>query len=126
MMQTLLGMVSFFEKNIFSMWKSASLLCLHNLLICRNVPLQACMHKLPGGSKVRGSKWPELWPQRLEKTPFWIDGSKVGVYGKPANEDFEADNAHWKRVVSKSYVNGMGIDWSKVRNVMDMRAVYGG
>lgn len=91
-----------------------------------NVPLEACMHKLPGGSKVRGSKWPELWPQRLEKTPFWIDGSKVGVYGKPANEDFEADNAHWKRVVSKSYVNGMGIDWSKVRNVMDMRAVYGG
>lgn len=91
-----------------------------------NVPLEACMHKLHGGSKVRGSKWPELWPQRLEKTPFWIDGSKVGVYGKPANEDFEADNAHWKRVVSKSYVNGMGIDWSKVRNVMDMRAVYGG
>ncbi|ONM35852.1 ATP binding protein [Zea mays] len=59
-------------------------------------------------------------------TPFWIDGSKVGVYGKPAIEDFEADDAHCKRVISKSYVNGMGIDWSKVRNVMDMRAVYGG
>ncbi|XP_062227696.1 probable methyltransferase PMT26 [Phragmites australis] len=91
-----------------------------------NVPLEACMHKLPVGPTVRGSKWPESWPQRLEKTPFWIDGSQVGVYGKPANEDFEADYAHWKRVVSKSYVNGMGIDWSKVRNVMDMRAVYGG
>ncbi|KAJ1286529.1 hypothetical protein BS78_03G359400 [Paspalum vaginatum] len=91
-----------------------------------NVPLEACMHKLPVGPTVRGSKWPESWPQRLEKTPFWIDGSQVGVYGKPANEDFEADNGHWKRVVSKSYVNGMGIDWSKVRNVMDMRAVYGG
>lgn len=91
-----------------------------------NVPLEACMHKLPVGPTVRGSKWPESWPQRLDKTPFWIDGSQVGVYGKPSNEDFEADNAHWKRVVSKSYVNGMGIDWSKVRNVMDMRAVYGG
>ncbi|KAK1668787.1 hypothetical protein QYE76_056946 [Lolium multiflorum] len=91
-----------------------------------NVPLQACIHKLPVGPSVRGSKWPETWPQRLEKTPFWIDGSHVGVYGKPGNEDFEADYAHWKRVVSKSYVNGMGIDWSKVRNVMDMRAVYGG
>ncbi|CAL4946284.1 unnamed protein product [Urochloa decumbens] len=90
------------------------------------VPLEACMHKLPVGSTVRGAKWPESWPQRLEKTPFWLNGSQVGVYGKPANEDFEADNAHWKRVVSKSYVNGMGIDWSKVRNVMDMRAVYGG
>ncbi|XP_052159949.1 probable methyltransferase PMT24 [Oryza glaberrima] len=91
-----------------------------------NVPLQACMHKLPAGQSVRGSKWPETWPQRLEKTPYWIDDSHVGVYGKPGNEDFEADYAHWKRVVSKSYVNGMGIDWSKVRNVMDMRAVYGG
>ncbi|KAF8642713.1 hypothetical protein HU200_067090 [Digitaria exilis] len=91
-----------------------------------NVPLEACMHKLPVGPMVRGAKWPESWPQRLEKTPFWIDGSRAGVYGKPANEDFEADNAHWKRVVSKSYVNGMGIDWTKVRNVMDMRAVYGG
>ncbi|TVU36276.1 hypothetical protein EJB05_18204, partial [Eragrostis curvula] len=91
-----------------------------------NVSLEACMHKLPVGPSVRGSKWPESWPQRLEKTPFWIDGSKDGVYGKPANEDFEADYAHWKRVVSKSYVNGMGIDWSNVRNVMDMRAVYGG
>ncbi|TKW18098.1 hypothetical protein SEVIR_5G410500v4 [Setaria viridis] len=91
-----------------------------------NVPLEACMHKLPAGPTVRGAKWPESWPQRLEKTPFWLNGSQVGVYGKPANEDFEADNAHWKRVVSKSYVNGMGIDWSKVRNVMDMRAVYGG
>ncbi|KAF8664035.1 hypothetical protein HU200_054942 [Digitaria exilis] len=91
-----------------------------------NVPLEACMHKLPVGPMARGAKWPESWPQRLEKTPFWIDGSRAGVYGKPANEDFEADNAHWKRVVSKSYVNGMGIDWTKVRNVMDMRAVYGG
>ncbi|KAG8054465.1 hypothetical protein GUJ93_ZPchr0001g32932 [Zizania palustris] len=91
-----------------------------------NVPLQACMHKLPVGQSVRGLKWPETWPQRLEKTPYWVDPSHVGVYGKPGNEDFEADYAHWKRVVSKSYVNGMGIDWSKVRNVMDMRAVYGG
>jgi hypothetical protein len=99
---------------------------LNNLVFCRNVPLQACIHKLPVGPSVRGSKWPETWPQRLEKTPFWIDGSHVGVYGKPGNEDFEADYAHWKRVVGKSYVNGMGIDWSKVRNVMDMRAVYGG
>jgi len=91
-----------------------------------NVPLEACMHKLPVGPTVRGAKWPESWPQRLDKIPFWMNGSQVGVYGKPANEDFEADNAHWKRVVSKSYLNGMGIDWSKVRNVMDMRAVYGG
>ena len=84
------------------------------------------MHKLPVDPDVRGSKWPELWPLRLEKAPYWLNNSQAGVYGKPAVEDFEADYQHWKRVVSKSYVSGMGINWSHVRNVMDMRSVYGG
>uniref|UniRef100_A0A0D3HJ20 Methyltransferase n=1 Tax=Oryza barthii TaxID=65489 RepID=A0A0D3HJ20_9ORYZ len=52
--------------------------------------------------------------------------SQVGVYGKPAPEDFVADQEHWRKVVRNSYLTGMGIDWKTVRNVMDMRAVYGG
>ncbi|XP_057550366.1 probable methyltransferase PMT26 [Amaranthus tricolor] len=91
-----------------------------------NIPLQACMHKVPEGETERGSHWPELWSARLEKTPYWLTSTQVGVYGKPAPEDFSADYEHWKRVVSLSYLNGMGISWSDVRNVMDMRAVYGG
>lgn len=91
-----------------------------------HVPLQACMHKDPEESLERGSQWPEQWPARLEKTPYWLLSSQVGVYGKSAPEDFTADYEHWKRVVSKSYLNGMGINWSTVRNVMDMRSVYGG
>lgn len=91
-----------------------------------HVPLQACMHKVPEESLKRGSQWPEQWPARLEKTPYWLLSSQVGVYGKSAPEDFTADYEHWKRVVSKSYLNGMGINWSTVRNVMDMRSVYGG
>lgn len=91
-----------------------------------NVPLQACVHKVPVGASLRGSKWPEKWPLRLEAPPYWLNSSQIGVYGKPAPEDFKADQEHWNTVVSKSYLNGMGIDWSKVRNVMDMRAVYGG
>ncbi|KAK4780993.1 hypothetical protein SAY87_017099 [Trapa incisa] len=91
-----------------------------------NVPLQACMHKVPTGSEVRGSQWPEQWPARLDKAPYWLLNSQVGVYGKPAPEDFTSDYEHWKRVVSKSYLTGIGIDWSTVRNVMDMRSVYGG
>ncbi|KAL5714582.1 hypothetical protein ACHQM5_016523 [Ranunculus cassubicifolius] len=91
-----------------------------------NVPLQACMHKVPVDSSERGSQWPEQWPARVEKTPYWLKSSQVGVYGKPAPEDFASDYGHWKRVVTKSYLNGMGISWSKVRNVMDMKAVYGG
>ncbi|KAL3809532.1 hypothetical protein ACJIZ3_000120 [Penstemon smallii] len=91
-----------------------------------NVPLQSCMHKVPVASSERGSQWPEEWPARVEKAPYWLSSSDVGVYGKPAPEDFAADYEHWKHVVSKSYLNGLGINWSTVRNVMDMRAVYGG
>ncbi|XP_058097395.1 probable methyltransferase PMT26 [Magnolia sinica] len=91
-----------------------------------NVPLEACMHRVPVGAGERGSQWPEQWPLRLEKPPYWLGNSQVGVYGKAAPEDFLSDYQHWKRVVSKSYMNGMGINWSTVRNVMDMRSVYGG
>ncbi|KAF8050866.1 hypothetical protein N665_1860s0006 [Sinapis alba] len=90
-----------------------------------NVPLEACMHKVTEDSSKRGAVWPEKWPERVETAPQWLE-SQEGVYGKPANEDFTADHERWKTIVSKSYLNGMGIDWSYVRNVMDMRAVYGG
>ncbi|KAJ7957040.1 S-adenosyl-L-methionine-dependent methyltransferases superfamily protein [Quillaja saponaria] len=90
------------------------------------VPLQACLHKVPIKETERGSQWPEQWPARVEKPPYWLLSSQVGVYGKAAPEDFTADYDHWKRVVKNSYLDGMGIKWSNVRNVMDMRSVYGG
>ncbi|KAF9596224.1 hypothetical protein IFM89_007906 [Coptis chinensis] len=74
----------------------------------------------------QGSQWPEQWSARAKKVPYWLKSSQVGVYGKASPEDFAADYEHWKHVVSKSYLNRMGISWSKVRNVMDMRSVYGG
>lgn len=91
-----------------------------------NVLLQACMHKVPMDALERGSQWPEQWPLRIEKPPYWLKSTQLGVYGKAAPEDFSADYEHWKHVVSKSYLTGMGISWSSVRNVMDMGAVYGG
>ncbi|XP_073013486.1 probable methyltransferase PMT24 [Typha latifolia] len=91
-----------------------------------NISLQACLHRMPVDATLRGSQWPEEWPQRLEEPPYWLNNSQVGVYGKPALEDFKVDYEHWKHVVSKSYLDGMGINWSRVRNVMDMRSVYGG
>ncbi|XP_047340777.1 probable methyltransferase PMT24 [Impatiens glandulifera] len=91
-----------------------------------NVPLQACIHKVAVSASERGSKWPAKWPKRLEKAPYWLKSSQVGVYGKPAPEDFTNDYEHWKQIVSSSYTNSLGINWSSVRNVMDMKAVYGG
>ncbi|PKA51739.1 putative methyltransferase PMT26 [Apostasia shenzhenica] len=91
-----------------------------------NIPLQACMHRIPMNPVDRGFYWPAQWPRRLETTPYWLTKAQVGVYGKPAPEEFQADYEHWKHVVSRSYLNGIGITWSSVRNVMDMRSVYGG
>ncbi|XVF15846.1 hypothetical protein REPUB_Repub09cG0191400 [Reevesia pubescens] len=91
-----------------------------------HVPLQACMHRVPVNHAERGARWPADWPGRLQKAPYWLNSSQMGIYGKPAPQDFVKDYEHWTRVVSKLYMSGLGISWSNVRNVMDMRAVYGG
>lgn len=90
------------------------------------VPLQTCMHKVPSGETERGSHWPEKWPGRVEKPPYWLNKSEMGIYGKPVPDDFIQDYEHWKRVITKEYMSNLGVNWSNVRNVMDMRAVYGG
>ncbi|XP_023518136.1 probable methyltransferase PMT27 [Cucurbita pepo subsp. pepo] len=90
------------------------------------VPLQACMHRVPVDNAMRGSNWPQQWPKRLQAPPYWLNSSQMGIYGKPAPQDFTTDYEHWKRVVNKTYMSGLGINLSNIRNVMDMRSVYGG
>lgn len=84
------------------------------------------MHWNPTEESERGARWPVVWPRRLRTPPAWLNGSQMGIYGKPAPQDFLTDYDHWKKVVSTSYMSRLGISWSGVRNVMDMRAVYGG
>ena len=74
----------------------------------------------------RGSRWPDNWPRQVQTPPYWLNKSQMGIYGKPAPVDFMTDYEHWKQVVSKTYLSGLGISWDNVRNIMDMRAVYGG
>lgn len=81
---------------------------------------------MPTDPSERGYHFPAKWPSRLEKPPYWLNDSEAGVYGKVAPKDFVDDYKHWKRVVAESYSDEIGIDWSSVRNVMDMKAVYGG
>ncbi|CAL5040885.1 unnamed protein product [Urochloa decumbens] len=90
------------------------------------IRLNSCMHRVPTVPSERGARWPAEWPRRVRTPPYWLDATRAGVYGKPEPEDFTVDYDHWRRVVDKSYLNGLGIDWSRVRNVMDMRAAYGG
>ncbi|GJY88686.1 probable methyltransferase PMT26 [Tanacetum coccineum] len=66
----------------------------------------ACMHA-QGNLVVEPRAWFPVAlnkrPLRAEKAPLLLLSSQVGVYGKPAPEDFSADFKHWKRVVNKSY-----------------------
>ncbi|PKA47491.1 putative methyltransferase PMT28 [Apostasia shenzhenica] len=80
-------------------------------------PLKACLHKLPAAIEERGTDWPEEWPKRLDTFPEWLGDLQAKII---------ADNEHWKAIISRSYLIGMGIDWSKIRNIMDMKAIYGG
>ncbi|KAH0458671.1 hypothetical protein IEQ34_011485 [Dendrobium chrysotoxum] len=80
-------------------------------------PIKTCLHKLPAALEERGTDWPEEWPNRLETFPEWLGDLQ---------EKITADNEHWKAIISRSYLVGLGIDWSKIRNVMDMKAIYGG
>ena len=84
------------------------------------------MHYAPVVDTERGFRWPEDWPSRVQIPPYWLRTSQMGIYGRPAPNDFISDYDHWKRVVSKSYMSELGFNWTNVRNVMDMRAVYGG
>ncbi|CAI5528393.1 unnamed protein product [Closterium sp. Naga37s-1] len=52
-------------------------------------------------------------------------GEVVGVYGRPVVKEYQHDVGHWERVV-RHYVDGLGINWEGVRNVLDMDAHYGG
>lgn len=64
-------------------------------------------------------KWPSPWPQRLNDKPQ--------ILSKPdAEESFRGDTTHWSALVSDVYLGGLNINWSSVRNVMDMNAGHGG
>ncbi|KAK6939461.1 putative S-adenosyl-L-methionine-dependent methyltransferase [Dillenia turbinata] len=80
------------------------------------VPINMCLHTIPSSIEERGAEWPEQWPNRLDTFPDWMN----------EKERLLADTEHWKAIVDKSYLTGFGIDWSKIRNVMDMKAIYGG
>lgn len=88
------------------------------LMLFRYTPLQQCIHKVAKDPSERGFKWPALWPSRLEEPPYWLKGASL--------KGFTDDYNHWKDAFAKLYLDGIGVDWSLVRNVMDMRASYGG
>ncbi|KVI02871.1 hypothetical protein Ccrd_018827 [Cynara cardunculus var. scolymus] len=55
----------------------------------------------------RGSQWPEDWPARVQTPPYWLNKTQIGIYGKPAPNDFEQDYENWKSVVTETYMNAL-------------------
>ena len=84
------------------------------------MPLSHCLSLLPVDSKGNLVSWPMPWPKRLSSKPPSLS-TESG-----AEEMFYEDTKHWSDLVSDVYLNNLTINWSSVRNVMDMNAHYGG
>lgn len=64
--------------------------------------------------------WPSLWPYRLNDLP------PVLSFDPDLRDMFYEDTKHWSVLVSDVYLNAAAVNWSSVRNIMDMNAGYGG
>lgn len=84
--------------------------------INRYSPLQKCLPHLPP----EASSWPPLWPNRLTTKPLSLPSAPL------VEQAFHNDTRDWHALVANVYIGGLGINWSSVRNVMDMTAGHGG
>ncbi|KAE7996573.1 hypothetical protein FH972_001284 [Carpinus fangiana] len=84
------------------------------------VPLGSCLSLPPVDSTGNLFSWPMPWPKRLSSKPASLS-TEPG-----AEEMFYEDTKRWSALVSDVYLNKLTINWSSVRNVMDMNAYNGG
>uniref|UniRef100_M8BUM9 Methyltransferase n=1 Tax=Aegilops tauschii TaxID=37682 RepID=M8BUM9_AEGTA len=82
-------------------------------------PLDSCILPSAVSSSDETSNSPLLWPERLIRYASVPDDSAT-------IEKFDADTKYWKQVISEVCYNDFPVNWSSVRNVMDMNAGYGG
>ncbi|XP_010264561.1 PREDICTED: probable methyltransferase PMT23 isoform X2 [Nelumbo nucifera] len=83
-------------------------------------PLDSCLLPLSAAGSLSDHNWPTHWPVRLSSKP-------PSLSMEPSAEKlFYEDSKYWSALVSDVYLNGLGIDWLRIRNVIDMNAGYGG
>lgn len=82
--------------------------------------LNSCLTPLPVDGKGKPQSWPMPWPQRLTSKPPSLPNDS------DATDEFNKDSNRWSQLVSNVYADGLSINWSSVRNVMDMNAGYAG
>ncbi|KAL2894061.1 putative methyltransferase PMT26 [Bienertia sinuspersici] len=72
----------------------------------RDIPLQACIHKVPIDPSEHEYQLPVQWPSRLEKPPYWLKAFEAGVYGKAAPKDSVGDCNCWRLLVVQIIFGG--------------------
>ncbi|KAI4384494.1 hypothetical protein MLD38_002643 [Melastoma candidum] len=85
------------------------------------VDLKACISRLPDngyGANVSN------WPARLHDPPDRLQSIQIDAYVS-RNELYKAESNYWNEII-ESYVRALHWKNMKLRNVLDMRAGYGG
>ncbi|KAL2598212.1 hypothetical protein GLYMA_11G232400v4 [Glycine max] len=82
--------------------------------------LSSCLIPLPVDAEGNLQSWPMPWPERLTSIPPSLS------IESDASEMFLKDTKHWSELVSDVYRDGLSMNWSSVRNIMDMNAGYAG
>ncbi|WVZ07800.1 hypothetical protein V8G54_021146 [Vigna mungo] len=90
------------------------------VFMIRYAKLSGCLIPLPVDGEGNIQSWPMSWPQRLTGIPPSLSSES------DVTEKFLNDTKHWSELVSDVYIDGLSINWSSVRNVMDMNAGYAG
>ena len=91
------------------------------MIICRYVGLKACITELPSnGYGANVTKW----PARLHNPPERLQSIKMDA-NISRKELFEAESKYWKEIID-SYVRAFRWREYNIRNVLDMRAGFGG
>jgi hypothetical protein len=88
----------------------------------RYKPLDSCLFPAVPSSG-EGNSWAVSWPERLNiKHSATSNNSSIQF----PQEKIDSDTSYWKDLVSEIYLNEFAVNWSSVRNVMDMNAGFGG
>ncbi|XP_051121463.1 probable methyltransferase PMT11 [Andrographis paniculata] len=85
------------------------------------VDLKPCIARLPNegyGSNIT------MWPERLQNPPDRLQSIQLDAYIS-RRELFRAESRYWFEII-ESYVRGLHWGTMKFRNVLDMRAGFGG
>ncbi|MQL74907.1 hypothetical protein Taro_007284 [Colocasia esculenta] len=87
------------------------------------VPLDGCIPVLQASREGKEDNWPKPWPERLNSEPFISSVDTNFVY---TEKNFYEDMKHWSNLVTNIYLHDLAINWSSIRNVLDMNAGFGG